>query len=70
VAPAQNAPHSDLDIKITKGTAMSAVAAPDRRSIAIDLLGALWVLPIGGGEASHAKRAADFINGLQPAANS
>jgi Tol biopolymer transport system component/imidazolonepropionase-like amidohydrolase len=51
VAPAQNAPDSDLDIKITEGTAMSAVASPDRRSIAIDLLGALWVLPIGGGEA-------------------
>jgi dipeptidyl aminopeptidase/acylaminoacyl peptidase len=50
-AHAQNAPDSDLDIKITEGTAMSAVASPDRRSMAIDLLGALWVLPIGGGEA-------------------
>jgi hypothetical protein len=49
--PAQNTADSDLDITITEGTAMSAVASPDRRSIAIDLLGVVWILPIGGGEA-------------------
>jgi Tol biopolymer transport system component len=49
--PAQNASDSDIDITISEGTAMSAVASPDRRSIAIDLLGALWILPIGGGGA-------------------
>ena len=44
---------SDIDINLTEGTGMAAVASPDRRSIAIDLLGALWVLPIGGGEAKR-----------------
>jgi hypothetical protein len=45
--PFQNAADSDFDITITEGTAMSAVASPDRRSIAIDLLDAVWILPIG-----------------------
>src|SRR5436853_6093443 len=51
VVRGQAGPDSDIEIKITEGTAMSAVASPDRRSIAIDLLGAIWVLPIDGGEA-------------------
>ena len=47
----QVGPDGDIDITITEGTMFAAVASPDRRSIAIDLVGALWVLPIDGGEA-------------------
>jgi Tol biopolymer transport system component len=40
-----------IDLTLTEGTAMAAAASPDRRWIAIDLVGAIWVLPFGGGEA-------------------
>jgi Tol biopolymer transport system component len=43
----------EIEITLTEGTMFAAVASPDRRSIAIDLVGALWVLPIGGGEAKR-----------------
>ena len=50
------APDADIDINLTEGTGMAAVASPDRRSIAVDFLGALWVLPVGGGEAKRITR--------------
>ena len=40
-----------IDLTITEGTSMAAAASPDRRSIAIDLLGSIWMLPFRGGEA-------------------
>src|SRR5438045_8727608 len=42
-----------IDLTITQGTSMSAAASPDRRSIAIDLLGGIWILPFRGGEAAR-----------------
>ena len=39
--------------RITQGTSMAAAASPDRRSIAIDLLGGIWILPFRGGEAKR-----------------
>ena len=43
----------ESEITLTEGTMFAAVASPDRRSIAIDLVGALWIMPIGGGEAKR-----------------
>ena len=41
----------EIDLKFSEGTAIRAIASPDRQSIAIDLLGALWIFPIDGGDA-------------------
>src|SRR3954469_10361382 len=40
-----------VDLTITQGTSMAAAASPDRQSIAIDLLGGIWILPFSGGDA-------------------
>src|SRR5258705_54477 len=42
-----------VDITLTEGTSMSAAASPDRRWLAIDLLGGLWILPMQGGQAKR-----------------
>src|SRR4051812_7000734 len=44
---------------------MAAAASPDRRSIAIDLLGGIWILPFGGGEAHRITP--DLLEARQPA---
>ena len=41
-----------IDLTITEGTAMAAAMSPDG-TIAIDLLGRLWLLPISGGVAKR-----------------
>ena len=51
---AQDVPITrQITLTLTEGTSMAAAVSPDRRSIAIDLLGSLWVLPIRGGEAKR-----------------
>jgi Tol biopolymer transport system component/imidazolonepropionase-like amidohydrolase len=50
---AQQLTTREINLTITEGTSMSAAVSPDRRSIAIDLLGSLWVLPIRGGTATR-----------------
>ena len=53
VLGAQDMPSSrTIDITLTEGTSMSVAASPDRRWLAIDLLGALWILPMQGGQAN------------------
>ncbi|MBZ5556922.1 MAG: amidohydrolase family protein [Acidobacteriia bacterium] len=54
----------EVDVTLTEGTSMAAAASPDRRWIAIDLLGALWVLPFRGGEAR--KITPDLLEARQP----
>ncbi|HEY7284012.1 MAG TPA: amidohydrolase family protein [Vicinamibacterales bacterium] len=40
-----------IDITLTQGTSMAAAVSPDRRWIAFDLVGRLWLVPFGGGDA-------------------
>jgi len=52
VVGAQDAPLTrDIRLALTEGTSMAAAASPDRRWIAFDLLGSIWVIPIRGGDA-------------------
>jgi imidazolonepropionase-like amidohydrolase/Tol biopolymer transport system component len=44
-------PSYEVPIDVTEGTWMSVDVSPDGREIAFDLLGDLYVMPIGGGEA-------------------
>jgi imidazolonepropionase-like amidohydrolase/Tol biopolymer transport system component len=44
-------PSSTATIDVTEGTWMSLDVSPDGKEIAFDLLGDLYVIPIGGGEA-------------------
>jgi Tol biopolymer transport system component/imidazolonepropionase-like amidohydrolase len=48
---AQQLTTREITLTLTEGTSMSAAVSPDRRSIAVDLVGSLWILPIGGGAA-------------------
>ena len=54
LGPSQDlATTRQIELTLTEGTAMAVAVSPDRRWIAIDLVGALWVLPIQGGEAAQ-----------------
>ncbi len=65
VGDTQDAPTTrQIAITLTEGTSMSAAVSRDRRSIAIDLVGSLWVLPIRGGEAK--KITPDLLEARQP----
>ena len=54
-----------VEITLTEGTSMAAAASPDRRSIAIDLLGGIWILPYRGGEARRITP--ELLEARQPA---
>ncbi|MCC6988908.1 MAG: PD40 domain-containing protein, partial [Acidobacteria bacterium] len=41
----------DVRLTLREGTSMAAALSPDGRTVAIDLLGALWTLPVEGGAA-------------------
>ncbi len=51
-AGSQN-PRSTRTVMVSQGTSMAAAVSPDGARIAIDLQGALWVLPAAGGPASR-----------------
>jgi Tol biopolymer transport system component len=54
ILAAQEIPTSrEIDIPLTEGTSMAAAVSPNRRWIAIDLLGGLWILPMRGGQAKR-----------------
>jgi Tol biopolymer transport system component/imidazolonepropionase-like amidohydrolase len=66
VGPMQDVPVTRrIDLTITQGTSMAAAASPDKRSIAIDLLGGIWILPFRGGEAKRITP--ELLEARQPA---
>src|SRR5215813_6150955 len=44
-------PSGAVDITVHEGTSMAIALSPDKRTIAIDLQGGLWTLPVSGGAA-------------------
>ena len=44
-------PSSEVSIDVTEGTWLSLDVSPDGKEVAFDLLGDIYVMPIGGGEA-------------------
>lgn len=64
-APAQDfSTTRQVDVTLTEGTSMAAAVSPDHHWIAIDLVGALWVLPFTGGEAKRITP--DVLEARQP----
>jgi Tol biopolymer transport system component len=55
-APAAPAP---IDVTVSEGTSMSVAVSPDHRTLAIDLQGSIWTIPVTGGDA---KRITDVFN--------
>src|SRR3954464_9740209 len=56
-APAPPPVH--LDVTVHEGTSMSVAAAPDGRTLAVDLQGSIWTVPAAGGTAT---RITDIFN--------
>src|SRR5687767_14495277 len=54
-----------IDITVSEGTSMAAALSPDRQTIALDLQGGLWTMPVSGGAA---RRITDeYYDARQPA---
>lgn len=49
--PAATAGSDRVDVTVREGTSMAIAVSPDRRHVAIDLQGGLWIVPIEGGAA-------------------
>ena len=63
--PQQSQGNRRIQLMLTEGTSMAAAVSPDGRTVVIDLLGSLWILPSSGG---IARRITDeFSDARQPA---
>jgi len=62
-------PGRDARIDTRSGTWMSLDVSPDGREVAFDLLGDLYVMPIGGGEARASCRLTSLRSGWRPVRN-
>ena len=51
-APSADEPPATVRVTITEGTNVAAALSPDESTIALDLLGRIWVMPADGGEAT------------------
>src|SRR3954468_1204376 len=52
-------PAARIDVTVHEGTSMSVAAAPDGRTLAVDLQGSIWTIPAAGGTAT---RITDIFN--------
>lgn len=43
--------HRTIEVTLNEGTNMAAALSPDEQTLVVDLLGRLWLLPVGGGTA-------------------
>src|SRR5262249_59574151 len=50
-APSTTPPR--IDVTVHEGTSMSVAVSPDGRTLAIDLQGSIWTLPVSGGVATR-----------------
>jgi Tol biopolymer transport system component/imidazolonepropionase-like amidohydrolase len=48
---AQPASNRQVEVTLNEGTALAIALSPDGETVAMDLLGSLWVVPTGGGTA-------------------
>jgi Tol biopolymer transport system component len=63
--PSATAQGPVIDVTVGEGTSMSVAVSPDRKTLAIDLQGSIWTLPVTGGDA---RRITDVFNDArQPA---
>lgn len=44
-------PAARIEVQLTEGTNMAAALSPDGSTLALDLVGRIWTMPAGGGEA-------------------
>jgi hypothetical protein len=51
-------------VKVVEGTNIAAAAAPDGKSVAFDLFGVMWTVPVTGGPATRITD--DLTDGAQP----
>ena len=62
---AGSAENRTIEVTITEGTNMAVAASPDGKTLAIDLLGRIWLLPASGGQATALTD--EFGDARQPA---
>ncbi|HEX7948571.1 MAG TPA: amidohydrolase, partial [Phenylobacterium sp.] len=53
-----------ISVTITEGTNIAVSASPDGKTLAFDLFGVIWTLPVGGGKARRLTD--DLTDGAQP----
>ncbi len=63
--PALSTQDREVNVTLTEGTNMAAALSPDRQTLAIDLIGRIWVMPGNGGSATPITD--EFGDARQPA---
>lgn len=51
-APSPGEPEGTIQVRISEGTNVAVALSPDESTLALDLLGRIWVMPAGGGAAA------------------